>query len=251
MSALAVVSAVRDFAMHERCVAKNPALAGAEIVAFDNREANEGVGRIYNRFLDSRPAGEDAWYLFCHEDWMAEEPVAPLLERADRRAIHGPIGAVTRLGRFGWPHWELVGTIVERAKDGSEPRALGAAVPAGTALDTFDCQALAVHSSLVNEYALRFDEKLLFDLYAEDFSIAAFEKHGIRSVVLPVGCTHFSRGSVGRRYYEQERYLARKYPHAAHTGTCSWIIGSGGPFVWRNVARLKRFLHRLRNRPGA
>ena len=251
MSAVVFVSAVRDFAMHSKCVAANPACAGCEIAAIDNRTANDGIGKLYNRFLDSRSAGEDAWYVFCHEDWMCAEPPGPLLAKADPGAIYGPIGARTRLGAFGWPHWELVGAISECEKDGSGMRRIGREVPPGTPLDTFDCQCIAVHSSLVRRYRLRFDENLLFDLYAEDFSIAALENHGVRSLVLPVKCVHFSRGSVGRRYREQEAYLKRKYPRSAHTGTSSWLIGGGGPLLWRLVAGLKRRLRdcRCRNFP--
>ena len=96
MSKVCCISVVRDFAMYERCVKSNPLLAGCGLCTIDNRGRNDGVPACYNRFLDSRSEDEDAWYVFCHEDFQMMEPLAPRLEKLDTEALWGPIGAVTR-----------------------------------------------------------------------------------------------------------------------------------------------------------
>ena len=53
---------------------------------------------------------------------------------------------------------------------------LGRRVKTGIKVQTFDCQCLIIHSSLINRYKLRFDENLTFDLYVEDFCANANEK---------------------------------------------------------------------------
>ena len=78
-------------------------------------------------------------------------------------------------------------------------------------VDCFDCQCLIVHSSLVKKYGLRFDEKLLFDMYVEDFCVNAFEKYGVISRTIKIECTHFSRGSINARFHSSLDYVREKY----------------------------------------
>ena len=77
-------------------------------------------------------------------------------------------------------------------------------------MDTFDCQCLIVHSSLVERFSLRFDENFTFDLYVEDFCISAFENHGVISRILPMDCRHWSYGSVSDRFMRLKEYLSSK-----------------------------------------
>ena len=81
-------------------------------------------------------------------------------------------------------------------------------------MDTFDCQCLVVHSSLIRRYGLRFDERLSFDLYVEDFCVGAYERYGIESHILLMECHHFSQGSIGQRFYEALACLQEKYRSA-------------------------------------
>lgn len=246
MSAVVLVSVVRDFAMYGRCVGANACAADCSRVALDNREQNEGIPVRYNRFLAERPADEDAWYVFCHEDFELLAPLPPLLAQADPGALWGPIGASTRV-RFGVYHqWRLVGSVEECAKDGSNRRRIGESVPQGTPVETFDCQCLAVHSSLVRRHGLRFDEALTFDLYAEEFCIAAKERAGVVSRILPVAARHWSGGRVQPRYYAQEAHVNAKYPRVCYTGTSSWILGGRPPFFRRLTVAAKRAVTGLR-----
>ena len=245
MSKVVYISVVRDFVMYEKCVRDNSCVAGCELCPIDNRDRNEHISSCYNRFLESRSPGEDAWYVFCHEDFQVLEPLHPLLTDCDRGALWGPIGAATRV-RFGVYHqWRLLGRVEECGKDGSNIHSIGEAVPRGTQVDTFDCQCLIVHSSLVQRLGLRFDEALSFDLYVEEFCMAAHEKGGVVSCILPLKCRHWSGGSVQPRYYEQEAHVNAKYPNACYTGTSSWILGGSPSPCRRLTVALKRLLRKF------
>lgn len=242
MVEVVIVSVARDFAMYERCVRGNPNCAGCELVPIDNRERNEGIGVGYNRFIESRPADEDTWYVFCHEDFELKESLPERLATLGRDSLWGPIGVATEV-KFGLYHkWTLRGSLEECKKDGSGRRSIGTAVPAGTPVETFDCQCVIIHSSLVQRHHLRFDENLTFDLYAEDFCIAAKERFGIASRILPLKACHWSGGSVQPRYYKQEAYLNDKWRDCCYTGTSSWILGGRPSFGRRLTVRVKRLL---------
>lgn len=242
---IVIISVVRDFAMYEKCICTNPYCCGCEFAPIDNREKNAGIPAGYNSFLTSRPANEDAWYVFCHEDWQPLENLGERLVDLDRESLWGGIGASTRV-RWGIYHqWQLVGTVEECRKDGSNRRMIGRAVSMGTPVETFDCQCLIVHSSLIQRNALRFDEHLTFDLYVEDFCMAAKEK-GIASRILPLSACHWSGGSVQPRYYEQERYVNEKYPNECFTGTSSWVLG-GRPSILRMASvKVKTLFRKIR-----
>lgn len=225
--------------MHGKCVLQNPLCRSCTVIAIDNQIRNDSIGVCYNRFLDSRPADEDAWYVFCHEDFEFKEDPERALENLDRNTLWGPIGASTKVVLGLYHKWQFVGSVEECKKDGSNEHLVGVPVPLGTRVETFDCQCLIVHSSLVQKHHLRFDENLTFDLYAEDFCIAAHEKAGVESRIIPLSVRHWSGGSVQPRYYEQEAYLNRKYPNACYTGTSSWSIGGNPPFGRRMTIALK------------
>ena len=234
MNKVVFISVVRDFAMYDKCVRNNPNCAKAEFISVDNREKNEGIPIGYNHFLDSRPIDEEAWYVFCHEDFELKEPFGPKLDELNRNQLWGPIGAATEVKCRVFHKWVLRGQIEECRKDGTQHRMVGASVELGTLVETFDCQCLIVHSSLVQRFRLRFDEHLTFDLYAEDFCIAAKEKADVPSCILPVQACHWSGGSVQPRYYEQESYLNGKWKNCCYTGTSSWVLG-GSPNAFRRL----------------
>ena len=242
---IVVVSIVRDFAMYEKCIRENPYCAGLVLHPVDNRKDNDHISVCYNRALDTRPVDEDTWYVFCHEDWQLLEPLEPYLKELDASALWGVIGAETRV-RFGFYHqWRLIGCVEECRKDGSAHRIIGTAVEKGYPVETFDCQCLIVHSSLIQKHRLRFDENLTFDLYVEEFCMAAKENAGILSRILPVKACHWSGGSVQPRYYEQEAYVNSKYPSACYTGTSSWILGGKPPWGRRLTMAIKFLVRRF------
>ena len=135
-----------------------------------------------------------------------------------------------------------MGSVEECRKDGTGLRRVGEAAEEGAVVETFDCQCLIAHSSLVRRHALRFDEALTFDLYVEEFCMAAKEKAGVMSRILPLAARHWSGGSVQERYYAQEAHVNAKYPKSCYTGTSSLVLGGSPPFFRRVTVALKRLL---------
>lgn len=205
-----IVSVVRDYEMYDRCVRNNPFCQGFQLFPLDNRTENLPVPVRYNQFLDREE--EDGWIVFCHEDWRLDCCLPPLLEGLDRSRLYGPIG----MWLIECPHsdfMEVRGFTVDGPKDGSRSNRFRGVRLRGR-VDTFDCQCLVVHSSLIRRYGLRFDERLAFDLYVEDFCVGAYERYGIESHILLMECHHFSQGSVGHRFYEALACLQEKYRSA-------------------------------------
>lgn len=215
------VSVVRDRAMYARLVRDNPNNAGGEFVEFDNLAENLSVTVRYNSFLDSWDCSREAWFVFVHEDYEFLEPVAPILGKADRRCIYGTCGA-----RSVRPGDDVVWALNSN-RDGTELGLYGRPFSGEPAVLTADCNCLMVHSSLVRDFGLRFDERLTFDLYAEDFEIGAFERFGIATRILGVANHHYSFGNIAPRFFAQRRYLMDKYRDASrvYATTTKQLIG--------------------------
>ena len=215
------VTVVRDRGMYSRLVRDNPCNAGAEFVAFDNLAENLSVTRRYNSFLESWDYSREAWFVFLHEDYEFLEPVAPILGSVGRRCIYGTCGA--RSTRPG----DDVAWALNSNRDGTQLGVYGRPFAGQPTVLTSDCNCMMVHSSLVRELGLRFDERLTFDLYVEDFEIAAFERFGIPTKVLGVLNHHYSFGNIAPRFFVQRGYLMEKYADAsrAYGTTTKQVIG--------------------------
>jgi len=241
------VAVVRDHDMYARLVKDNPNNAGGEFVAFDNLAENLSVTARYNSFLDSWDYSREAWFVFVHEDYEFLEPVGPLLEKVSRRCIYGTCGA-----RSPRPGDDVVWALNSN-RDGSDLGLYGRPFRGQPTVLTADCNCLMVHSSLVREFGLRFDEKLTFDLYAEDFEIAAFERFGIPTKILGVANHHYSFGNIAPRFFVQRRYLMDKYRDASRVyGTTTKQLIGPLPLVlaakranrrWSRLGWLRRFGH--------
>lgn len=248
MAAVEIISVVRDCEMYNRCISNNLFCSGCGIRMLDNRERNVGVPALYNGTLDSFDYSYPRWLVFCHEDFMPKELLRNALGKAREDRIYGTIGGVL-LPKKTWllgGLWrgEVRGMIVESEKDGTGARCQGVDSPLDTIVETIDCQCLIVHSSLVQKYGLRFDERLSFDLYTEDFCLGAYLKHGIKTAIFPLKCQHFSRGTVLPRFFEQKAYLDRKYPKAEAFGCVGYTIGGGRTVMRRFQKRVRTFLDR-------
>ncbi len=234
---VSVVSVVRDFDMYGRCVSGNPFLEGCELVPVDNRSENLPVTKRYNDYLDS--VHDDRWIVFCHEDWEVREPLLPVLEKLDRGFLYGPIGVFVEERRRS-DVMIMRGGVEQSAKDGRRQVVIRGKDPSGR-VDTFDCQCLIVHSSLVRMHHLRFDPHLCFDMYVEDFCVAAFENAGIQSIAVELKCHHHSRGSLSASFRDSLEYVRRKY--ASSRKRYATIVGHLNTFGGdssRNVYKWKR-----------
>ena len=252
------VTVARDHGMYGRLVKANPNNAGGEFVMFDNLAENLPVTVRYNSFLDGWDYSRKAWFIFVHEDYEFLEPAGPLLRDVDPRCIYGTVGA-----RSTRPGDDVVWALNSN-RDGSDLGLYGRPFSGQPVVLTADCNCLMVHSDLVQKFHLRFDENLSFDLYAEDFEINAYERHGIQTRILGVANHHYSFGHVARRFFVQRRYLMEKYRNASRAyGTTTKTVIGPMPLVlaakranrrWRRLGWLRRvgrfFWYRKHSRDG-
>lgn len=244
-----LVSVVRDETMYRRCIAENPNCAGCERLMLDNRARNETIPVLYNRVLDGLDHSASRWLVFAHEDFEPREPLASRMAEADESRLYGVIGGrlvlESRWLLGGLTRFRYFGLVSQCGKDGGVEKQVGRPAALNTEVETVDCQFLAVHSSLVRRCRLRFDERLSFDWYAEDFCVAAFLSHRVTTAILPLACCHHSNGNVQPRFFEQMAYLDAKYPKEEFFGAVGYPVGGGRTFLRRAHKRLWAFLVRF------
>lgn len=239
-----VFSVVRNIDVYRRCIQGNSFFAGCRLVFADNRMDNCDIPIRHNRFLDSLDYGVPPWIVFCHEDFDLQEELQRVLSRMPKDSICGPCGASRRKYLNSVCRWETVGQIQETFDCGTRVRTIGNCRPDGYGVDCLDCMCLVVHSDLVRKFGLRFDENLSFDLYAEDFSINAFLKYGVKTRLLNMRCVHRSRRKeITESYFRSLGYLNAKYPDHCFCGTCSYI--GGGKLERRFCGPVLKFLRGL------
>ncbi len=228
-----VVTVMRDSSMYAKCIGENAFLAGCQQVVYDNTQENLPIPVRYNAFLDTRPEG---WIVFCHEDWQILEPLLPLLGRLDPECIYGPIGICLQEQPF-CDRLLVRGCVRQSDKDGTGECVIRGVEPEGR-VDTLDCQCLIIHASLAERYGLRFDPQFAFDMYVEDFCVAAFERHGILTRACPIDCIHRSHGKVSGSFRPALRQARRKY--AASARRYATIVGHNSIFGRRACKPIRK-----------
>ena len=217
------ISVDNNHELYDKCVRNNPFITNnnnIKTVVFDNTMENKYISVRYNEFLNSydysnsRNSG-GAWFVFCHNDWEILEDIEQKLNNLDTNAIYGPIGHRLYKRNENSYVMEWCGQCYERKKDGSNLRLLDAFhKDTGTPADVVDAQCMIVHSSLVEKYNLRFDEQFEYDLYVEDFMLAAKQNHNIPSRILNLKCCHYSElDNLCDRpaYFVQQKKFVKKY----------------------------------------
>jgi len=245
------ISVVRDQKMYQHCFKDNPNCTKQKLVILDNSLENKGISTRYNEFLESYNYSHPAWLIFCHEDWKLLKDIQPVLNKRDKSKLYGTIGVMYKDSK----KYRLIysrGQIEQCRKDGSRNITLGSKPPfKGVKADTADCQCLIVHSDLIKQHNLRFDEHLTFDFYVEEFCINASENYGIPLLVIPVKTRHYSYGNVTQRFYDAVSYVRNKYPNLKHpyaSTVAGTIIGvaKGKPIknvspFWKNFWFQKKY----------
>ena len=207
-----IISVVRDFNMYNQLIKDNPFYPiDTNFICFNNNDENLTIPIRYNSFLESYDYSNEDWFIFCHEDWELKENLEKRLNKLDKNSLYGVIG--TSLNWNGHSDYTY-GEIENSNKDGSNLIKIGNYNNELVEVGTFDCQCLIMHSSVVEKYGLRFDKKLTWDLYVEDFCIFARENHNIPSKILQLKCQHYSFGKITERFYKQYTYLQKKYKNA-------------------------------------
>jgi len=242
------ISVVNDYKMYDRCIGKNPFVINAKnikLIDFDNTKDNITIPKRYNSFLNGFDFNKSGWFVFCHCDWEIMEDINQVLDKLDKNRIYGPIGSFVDIKNnklYGWG----VGKCYEKRRDGSGFRYMGNGNTLPEKADTFDCQAMFVHSDLIKKYNLRFDENLTWDLYVEDFCINAKLKYGIESYTSPMECCHWSGYHVTPpSYYKSLEYINQKYPDGTYGGTVS-LIGKKGDYEYPTMQEV--LIYRMRQK---
>ncbi len=251
---LVVISVVRNFTLYEKLVQNNPYYEQTKFVCLDNTKENRNISVCYNEFLNNYAnylntfAHQDqAWFMFCHEDFELQENISKKLSLLDKKSLYAPIGTKF-IPKKNKVFLRAYGGVKNSDKKGENVRFYGRTCKTGFEVETFDCQCFLVHSSLINNYQLYFDEKLTFDLYVEDFCINAKEHYGISSRIINMKCQHYSYGKIEQRFYDSLKYLQKKYQDAKQSYSNGLVleeIGKKLPFpIKRDVNGLKNSLKR-------
>lgn len=188
-----IITVVRDKDFYDRFVGTNPFNNGAEFIICDNTKNNIGIPKHYNKYLDKYNYNDEDWLVFCHEDWETKENWLNKLNKLDKNSIYGTFGTKLYKQKKSFQK-RYIGNIEVSNKDGSDNGYIGYNVITGETVETFDCMAIIIHSSLIKKYNIRFDENLDFHHYAEELCIRLNEQFGIKSRILQMHCKHWSYG---------------------------------------------------------
>jgi len=221
---LQIICVVSDFAVYESVIGSNPFMNRLPIRVYDNTTRNVGIPQRYNDFIDHH-MHNDAWLVFCHQDFGFLEDPSLKISALDRNCIYGPIGASRkrglyfRHGRLTFSRKVLLGQI-QQARSDNDFFPHGIPLVRPRVVETVDCCCLIVHTSLIKRHGLRFDERLDFHLYSEDFSLNAYYTYGIRTMAVQMEARHLSFGNTSRDFHVSLEYLRGKYEGRSFVGTC-------------------------------
>jgi hypothetical protein len=215
-----VVSVYINRFMYRNYFENNSSLLQSNLDCVDNRILNRGLPAIYNEKIN-KYLKDDVWIYFVHEDFEIKDPLDEAVEDLNPNSIYGTFG-VKLVGDFPVAY----GKHLCSNKDGSNCVEAGLNIDFPEKVDAIDCQSILIHTSLLRRHNnLRFDEKLTFDLYAEDLCLNSKFELDIGIFVFPLKFQHYSHGKISKRYMDGLDYLAGKYPNFAIPGTCSFIGG--------------------------
>ena len=170
-----------DVKTFQDCFLSGIGVNSGNVVSFNNK-SGLGLGFVYND-LALTYLYRDVWLVFCHQDFVLNDDLAPKLADLNRLGVYGPIGC--RLGTFG-----LVGEITQT--DGSK---VGAYISKPTPVEALDEMCLIVHSEALRR-GLWFDDKFTFHYYGADLCTQA-RRLGFDVKALQLDCQHRSKTLSG------------------------------------------------------
>lgn len=228
-----IITVANNLEIYSNTIRNNPFMNRHRLHIYDNSVNNIGIPRRYNDFL-SNYLPEDSWLVFCHQDFCFIENIEPLLDRLEKDCIYGPIGTgpikqlvfIMSLSKYGlerfrigfYDRWKKVGMITQITS--KKRQKMGQFIRKPVVVDTLDSCCMIVHSSLIRKYDLRFDERLDWHLYVEDFSLQAKRAHGVKTKAIQIKCEHYSGGKVDHVFHESLNYLRKKYGTDRFATTC-------------------------------
>ena len=199
-----IVSVVNDFDFYKKVVNLSPCLKTYQVCVYDNTKENIGISERYNDFITKNIAADsDFWVIFCHQDFGFFEDPYDKLKDLDKNCVYGVIAPKNGFSKHKFIDIhkkpkrcrkltrELLGQI-NQGNNNFDFQKNGIFLKEPTTVSTVDCCCVIVHSSLIFEHNLRFDENLKWHMYAEDFCINARRNYGILTKVVQLDCFHTS-----------------------------------------------------------
>lgn len=234
MSKIVFISVVNNFELYKRYILENRYIKtkeNIELIHFDNTKENVFISKRYNEFLNNYDYSQKAWFIFCHPDWEILEDIEPVLRSLDKTKIYGPIGSFGDHKLVPNKFSRLCRGYCKEESRNSDSKKITCTAEQDwtkTAVDTLDCQAIIIHSSLIEKRDLKFDNNLEWDLYVEDFCINSKLKYNIETQVIKIECCHHSDAgfkTIPDSYWNMLKYLNKKYPDEIFAGIISPIGG--------------------------
>jgi hypothetical protein len=194
------------------CFLKGVDINSGNVVSFNNN-AGLGLGFLYND-LAAAYLKRDAWLVFCHQDFILHESLAPKLTGLNRLGVYGVIG--TRLGTVG-----LLGRVTQ-----TNGLPVGAYLSIPEPVEALDEMCLIVHTEALR-CGLRFDDAFTFHFYGADLCTQA-RRLGFDVMALQVTCQHKSKTLTGdiysKCYNDMQSMFKRKWRGLLPLATTTKVI---------------------------
>ncbi len=252
---ICIISVITNHEQYNKLIAHNPFLQKCILKKYDNTQENLPIPLRYNHFIEHEMP-EDAWLVFCHQDFEFLESPSSIVSKLTPDRIYGAVGVKTttrktwnlKIGgkslfssHTGTDIYPIFYGQIRQGKEGQETL-IGQHIAAPHLVDTVDECCLIVHSSLIRKFNLRFDPVFDFHLYSADFSLSA-RKHSISTCAVQINCRHISPGNVNQLFWEKYQLLLKKYPTEFFLTTCVGVK----QFIQQSLALRWPLFHDLGN----
>jgi len=228
-----IVTVSNNSALYDSVIGNNACMNRHFLQVYDNSKENIGIPRRYNDFIKNKMK-QDAWVVFCHQDFAFREDITAKLAKLDNNCIYGPIGTgptkqfifIAAFSKYGIERFRMgfydrtrkFGQILQSTA--KKTQRMGNYIRKPMLVDTVDCCCLIVHSTLVNKYNLTFDEQLDWHLYSEEFSLNAKHQYGILTKAVQLDCIHLSGGNMDAGFDIALSYVRNKHSNRRFSATC-------------------------------
>jgi hypothetical protein len=152
------------------------------LLTYHNKD-KKGLPEIFNEILNDNLLKQNAWLVFCHQDFILNEPLKVKLINKNKLGVYGPIGC-----RLDTP--PFLGQITQVDKS-----IIGTRLLQDTPVETLDEMCLIVHTQAFRE-GLRFDPRFTFHFYGADLCIQAFIL-GFDVMAIQIDCQHKCKTLTG------------------------------------------------------
>jgi hypothetical protein len=211
-----IVSVVNNFEQYNSCITDNEFMNCFQTFVCDNTVNNLPIPIHYNNFIDNNiDENADFWVIFSHQDFSFLEKINEKILNLPKDSIYGICGVA--YGFKPMNSWKDIKDVLKYPKSlfKKHRKLFGLGynnfLEKYKEVETIDCCCIIVHSSLINQYKLRFDEKCDFHLYGEDFSMNAKINHNIKTKVVKLNFGHYGKGIVDDNFHKLYKYLCQKY----------------------------------------